>query len=70
MMMYQKKFYLFLRKLYQQKMGLHLLANVTGFEVGGKTGTAQKSINGVYTNKKINSFYLYFQRRNRNSLWL
>ena len=31
------------------------LANVEGFEVGGKTGTAKKSSLGSYSNNKINT---------------
>ena len=55
-----KKILPILRKIVSTKNGTASLANVTGFEVGGKTGTAQKSINGVYTNKKINSFLSVF----------
>ena len=36
------------------------LANIDGFEIGGKTGTAQKSIAGVYSKKKINTFVSVF----------
>jgi len=55
-----KKILPILRKIVSTKDGTASLANVSGFEVGGKTGTAQKSINGVYTNKKINSFLSVF----------
>ena len=55
-----KKILPILRKIVSTKNGTASLANVTGFKVGGKTGTAQKSINGVYTNKKINSFLSVF----------
>jgi len=55
-----KKILPILRKIVSTKNGTASLANVTGLEVGGKTGTAQKSINGVYTNKKINSFLSVF----------
>ena len=36
------------------------LSDVEGYEVGGKTGTAQIVENGVYTNKKINTFASVF----------
>ena len=49
-----------LRKIVTTKEGTASLANVSGYEIGGKTGTAQKSINGVYTKKKINSFISVF----------
>ncbi|MDC3062167.1 penicillin-binding protein 2 [Candidatus Pelagibacter sp.] len=55
-----KKILPILRKIVSTKNGTASLANVSGFEVGGKTGTAQKSINGFYTNKKINSFLSVF----------
>ena len=55
-----KKILPILRKIVSTKNGTASLANVSGFEVGGKTGTAQKSINGIYTNKKINSFLSVF----------
>jgi cell division protein FtsI (penicillin-binding protein 3) len=36
--------------------GTGVLASVDGFEVAGKTGTAQKAEHGVYTRKRIASF--------------
>ena len=55
-----KKILPILRKIVTSKEGTASLANVSGYEVGGKTGTAQKSIAGVYTKKKINSFISVF----------
>ena len=49
-----------LRKIVSTKDGTASLANVPGYEIGGKTGTAQKSISGIYTKKKINSFISVF----------
>ena len=45
-----------LRKIVSSKIGTANLADVQGYQIGGKTGTAQKSINGVYTKEKINTF--------------
>ena len=49
-----------LRKIVTTKEGTASLANVSGYEIGGKTGTAQKSKDGIYSNKKINSFVSIF----------
>ena len=49
-----------LRKIVTTKEGTASLANVNGFEIGGKTGTAQKSIAGGYSKKKINTFLSVF----------
>tara|TARA_B100001996_G_scaffold124279_1_gene94108 strand:- start:3973 stop:5661 length:1689 start_codon:yes stop_codon:yes gene_type:complete len=55
-----KKVNLVLRKIVSTKEGTAEFANVSGYEVGGKTGTAQKSINGVYSKKKVNTFAAIF----------
>ena len=55
-----KKILPILRKVVTTKEGTASLANVKGYEIGGKTGTAQKSIAGVYSRKKINSFVSVF----------
>jgi cell division protein FtsI (penicillin-binding protein 3) len=49
-----------LRKVVTSKEGTAELANVEGYEVGGKTGTAQISKNGKYTRDKINTFAAIF----------
>tara|TARA_A100000164_G_scaffold378380_1_gene419829 strand:+ start:1325 stop:3010 length:1686 start_codon:yes stop_codon:yes gene_type:complete len=55
-----KKILPILRKIVTTKEGTASLANVKGYEIGGKTGTAQKSIDGYYSKKKINSFVSVF----------
>ena len=55
-----KKILPILRKIVNTKEGTASLANVSGYEIGGKTGTAQKSAVGGYSNKKINSFISIF----------
>ena len=55
-----KKINPILRKIVSTKEGTANFANINGYEIGGKTGTAQKSINGVYSKKKINTFAAIF----------
>ena len=55
-----KKILPILRKIVTTKEGTASLANVNGYEVGGKTGTAEKSFKGSYSKKKINSFVAIF----------
>ena len=49
-----------LRKVVSTKEGTAHFADVFGYEVGGKTGTADKVKNGVYTKDKINTFISVF----------
>jgi len=49
-----------LRKVVSTKEGTAGFANVAGYEVGGKTGTAEKVKYGRYTKDKINTFVSIF----------
>ncbi len=49
-----------LRKIVSTKEGTANFANINGYDVGGKTGTAQKSFNGIYSKNKINTFVAVF----------
>ncbi len=55
-----KKILSILRKIVTTKEGTASLANVDGYEIGGKTGTAQKSTLGGYSKNKINTFVSVF----------
>ena len=59
-----KKILKILRKIVTTKEGTASLANVDGYEIGGKTGTAEKSIEGKYSKKKINTFVSVFPTSN------
>ena len=53
-----------LRKTVATEEGTAELANVSGYDVGGKTGTANQSKNGIYTKAKINTFAGIFPSKN------
>jgi len=55
-----KKILPILRKIVSTKDGTAKLANVNVYEFVGKTGTANKIIDGLYSNKKINTFISVF----------
>ena len=55
-----EKINLILRKVVTTKEGTAGLANVEGYEIGGKTGTAQKTTTGGYSNAKVNTFVAIF----------
>ena len=59
-----KKLNPILRKVVTTKEGTASLSNIKGYQVGGKTGTAQKSAIGGYSNNKINTFASIFPTRN------
>jgi len=59
-----KKILPILRKIVTNKEGTANLANVKGYEIGGKTGTANKIFGGSYSNKKINTFVSIFPSSN------
>ena len=59
-----KKINPILRKIVTTKEGTASLANIDGYGVGGKTGTAQKIGVGGYSNKKINTFASVFPTAN------
>ena len=49
-----------LRKIVSTKEGTAEQANVKGYEIGGKTGTAEQPIDGKYSRIKINTFASIF----------
>ena len=59
-----------LRKVVSTKEGTANFANIPGYEVAGKTGTADKVKNGVYTKDKINTFVSIFPSSNPKFLLL
>ena len=55
-----KKINSILRDVVTHDQGTASLAEVEGYHVAGKTGTAKKNINGKYINKKVTSFVSVF----------
>jgi len=53
-----------LRKIVSTKEGTAGFANVEGYEIGGKTGTADIATKGGYSKKKINTFASVFPTSN------
>ena len=53
-----------LREVVTNKNGTASLADVFGFQVGGKTGTAKKNFHGEYSDKKLNTFISLFPMDN------
>ncbi len=49
-----------LRKIVSTKEGTASFANVKGYEIGGKTGTADQPSDGGYSKKKVNTFASVF----------
>ncbi len=49
-----------LRKIVSTKEGTASFANVKGYEIGGKTGTADQPSEGGYSKKKVNTFASVF----------
>ena len=49
-----------LRKIVSTKEGTAKLADIDGYEIGGKTGTANKSFKGMYSKEKVNTFVSVF----------
>ena len=53
-----------LRKVVSTKEGTAGFADVYGYEIGGKTGTADQPTKGGYSKKKINTFASIFPTSN------
>jgi cell division protein FtsI (penicillin-binding protein 3) len=49
-----------LRKIVNTEEGTAKFANVPNYEIGGKTGTADKVLDGVYSKGKVNTFASIF----------
>ena len=53
-----------LRKIVTTKEGTANLADIKGYEIGGKTGTADKVLDGIYSEGKVNTFASIFPSSN------
>ena len=59
-----KKINPILRKIVSTKEGTAGFANVNGYQIGGKTGTADQPAKGGYSKKKVNTFASVFPTSN------
>ena len=59
-----------LRKVVSNEEGTANFADIKGYDVGGKTGTALKNEHGKYTKKKLNTFVSIFPTKNPEYLLL
>ncbi len=59
-----KKIVTALRKIVNTEEGTAKFADVPGYEIGGKTGTADKVSDGVYSEGKVNTFASVFPTSN------
>ena len=55
-----KKINPILRKIVSTEIGTAGFANIPGYEIGGKTGTAEKTTVGGYSKAKVNTFIAIF----------
>ena len=55
-----EKINIILRKIVSSKEGTANFANIDGYEIGGKTGTANQSVDGIYSKNKVNTFAAIF----------
>jgi cell division protein FtsI (penicillin-binding protein 3) len=55
-----KKINPILRKIVSTEIGTAEFANIPGYEIGGKTGTAEKTTVGGYSKAKVNTFIAIF----------
>jgi len=55
-----KKINPILRKIVSTEIGTAGFANISGYEIGGKTGTAEKTTVGGYSKAKVNTFTAIF----------
>jgi len=65
-----KKINSILREVVTDKNGTASLADIFGFDVGGKTGTAKKNFKGEYSDEKLNTFISLFPMHKPNYILL
>ena len=59
-----------LRKIVNTEEGTAKFANVPNYEIGGKTGTADKVLNGTYSEGKVNTFASIFPTSNPHFVFI